>query len=79
MLEFVVCRLVIVLGLVVVVVVVEHGEEELLKLLGSCDFEGTMVKPAAKSTKQYKENKKNRCCIQTKQKTQNMLKQMNKF
>lgn len=57
MLEFVVCRLVIVLGLVVVVVVVEHGEEELLKLLGSCDFEGTMVKPAAKSTKQYKENK----------------------
>lgn len=35
----------------VVVVVLEQVEEELLKLLGSCDFEGAMVKPAAKSIK----------------------------
>lgn len=43
---------VVVVALVLVVVVVlEQVEEELLKLLGSCDLEGAMVKPAAKSIK----------------------------
>lgn len=35
----------------VVVLVLEHVEEELLKLFGSCDLEVAMVKPAVKSTK----------------------------
>lgn len=43
----------IILGLVVVVAVVEQVEE-LLKLLGACVFEGTMDKPAAKSTNNKK-------------------------